>query len=121
MVSWRREEIPTPQLSVVPAGISDQFAHGFSKLPNEDWLDRVAADFDLVIVDLPEVSSASSCAFQWSDLDGVIFVLAAESTSDIAAQKSLRQIREDGVNVLGIAFNKCRTHLPKWLDKRLGD
>jgi Mrp family chromosome partitioning ATPase len=84
-------------------------------------LDRISDHFDLVIVDLPAVESAKGCGFPLTDLGGILLVLKAESTSDIVARKGLQQLARNGGKVLGIVFNQRRTHLPEWIDKRLGD
>lgn len=121
LIARRREQFPAPQLSVMPAGNSSNGVSDFCVFENEGLLEDLGAPFDLVIVDLPESSSPIGCGSSLSNLDGVLFVLEAETTSDIAAQKTLRQIGADGANVLGVVFNKCRTHLPRWIDKKLGD
>lgn len=114
-------ETEAPPLSIIPAGIPLQGPRSCRDFDEATVLDRAGAAFDLVVVDLPAVNSAVSCGFPLSDLDGVIHVLEAERISDIAAQKSIAQIREQGAEMLGIVFNKYRSHLPKWIDSRLGD
>jgi Mrp family chromosome partitioning ATPase len=116
-----REPFSAPHLSVVTAGKGQTAARESFSEDNDGLLDRISVLFDLVIVDLPPVSSATSCGFPLANLDGVVFVLEAETTSDISAQKSLRQLRQQGAEVLGVAFNKCRVHLPGIIDKKLGD
>ena len=85
------------------------------------FLENTRDRFDLVIVDLPSVSELKSCCFSLAQLDGLILVLEAEATSDLAAQKSLQQLKQLGANLLGIAFNKYRSHLPRWIERKLGD
>lgn len=118
-IPWSREDEWAPQLKLLTAGGNDQrpiYGH-----QNNNLFADLAADVDLVIIDLPAVNSAVGPGFPLSNLDGVLFVLEAEATSDIAAQKSLNHIRDAGGNVLGAVFNKYRSHLPKWIDRRLGD
>lgn len=115
------QDAEAPQLSIMSAGTQPRGPRSFHESENGGVLDRASAEFELVVVDLPPVNSAASCGFPLSNLDGVIFVLEAEKISDSAAQKSLLQIRQQGAEVLGVAFNKCRSHLPKWIDNRLGD
>ena len=119
--SRNREELSAPRLSILPSGLSPLPARGRVSLPGDNPLERLGDHFDLVIVDLPAVESPRGCGFSLSDLGAVLFVLKAESTSDVVAQKGLRQLAKNGGNVLGIVFNQRRTHLPKWIDKRLGD
>ncbi len=118
----RNRKIETaPPLSVLPVGNRSLCATDFPGWSDDEFLETVCEDFDMMIVDLPAVSSAASYGFSVSQLDGVLVVLQAEKTSDMAAQKSLRLIKSNGANVLGVVLNKCRIHLPKWIDNKLGD
>ena len=111
---------PAPKISILPAGGGDPVAKCSVNFHRDHSLDRLSDRFDLVIVDLPAVESPTGCGFALSDLGGVLFVLKAESTTDVVAQKGLRQLGKNGGNALGIVFNQRRVHLPKWIDKRLG-
>ncbi len=119
LVSRRRHDDPAPRLSVLPAGLNTPGMGCLYQTKKNEWLDRICAGFDLVFFDLPATSLAN-CRFKVSDLNGILFVLEAEATSDIDARKSLNSIREDGAQLMGVVFNKCRKHLPKWLDRKLG-
>ena len=114
------ESVKTPQLSVIPTGSKNLRPTVFHDRDDGGVLEEFCDQFDLVLVVLPAVSMASDGALSVSSLDGVLFVLEAERTSDLEAQRSLRQIKNDGSNVLGVALNKCRTHLPGWIDEKLG-
>lgn len=120
-VAWRREDLAPPRLSIIPAGSDRRGLRTSYGRENQGRLFNVGADFDLVVIDLPAVNSGVRGGFSLSSLDGVLFVIEAESTSDVAARKCLGQLREHGAPVLGAVFNKTRTHLPKWLNKKLGD
>ncbi len=115
------QETEAPRLSIIPAGTQLPGPRSSRHFDEAGVLDRASAAFDLVVVDLPAVNSTASCGCSLSELDGVIHVLEAERTSDIAVQKSILQIREQRTEILGVVFNKCRSHLPKWIDSRLGD
>jgi Mrp family chromosome partitioning ATPase len=110
----------SPSLSVLPVGSNAMVGRDFSRSGDHGFLEPVCAEFDLVIVDLPAISSATSRWISVASLDGILFVVEAEQTSDIVAQKSLLEIQQQGAHVLGIALNRCRNHLPKWIDKKLG-
>ena len=88
---------------------------------SERFLEKIRHKFDLVIVDLPAVSESKAFRFSLVKLDGVIFVLEAEATSDLTAHAGLQYLKQQNANVLGIAFNKYRRHLPGWIDQRLGN
>lgn len=113
-------DTPAPKLSILPAGSGDPVAKSGVNFHRDHSLDRLGDRFDLVIVDLPAVESPTGCGFALSDLGGVLFVLKAESTTDVVAQKGLRQLGKNGGNVLGVVFNQRRIHLPLWIDKKLG-
>ena len=115
------QETEAPRLSIIPAGTQTHGPRRHRHFVEAGLLDRTSASFDLVVVDLPAMNSASSCGLALSDLDGVIHVLEAERISDTAAQQCISQIREQGAEILGVVFNKCRRHLPKWIDSRIGD
>lgn len=116
-----RDPLSTPQLSILPAGCGELLARVIGRPRDDDPFDRMSAHFDLVIVDLPATESPRGCGFPLTDLDGILLVLKAQSTADVVAQKALRQLSKNDGKVLGIVFNQCRTHLPRWIDKRLGD
>ena len=120
-VAWRRVDLSPPQLSIIFAGSDRRVLRSSHGSENQGRLFNIGADFDLVVIDFPAVNSGSNAGFSLSSLDGLLFVIEAESTSDVAARKCLWQLREEGANVLGAVFNKTRAHLPKWLNKKLGD
>lgn len=116
-----RDDSLAPQLSILPAGSGELAANGFGEAHHNGLLVAVRDHFDLIIVDLPAVETSAGGGFPMSELDGLLYVLKAESTSDAVARKGLRHLRLNDGNVLGIVFNQRRTHLPNWIDKRLGD
>jgi succinoglycan biosynthesis transport protein ExoP len=50
-------------------------------------------------------------------LDGVVLVVEAERTRTYAVQNMASSLRGAGVNLLGVAMNKRREHVPTWLNK----
>lgn len=124
--SRTRENFAAPALKIMTVG-DGKFANGEfrrtaseAQQDSEQLLEKIQDSFDLIIVDLPSVSELNSSRFSLTKLDGLIFVLEAEATSDLAAQKSLQQLQLLDANVLGIAFNKYRDRLPRWMEKKLG-
>jgi len=118
---WSHESNSTPRLSVLPLGNCQIGAADFYDQEDDRFLENVCSEFDLVIVDLPAMRSSVNCGFSLSKLDGVLFVLEAEKTSDMVAKKCLNQIKASKSNLLGVAFNKFRRRLPRWIDNKLGD
>ena len=52
-------------------------------------------------------------------VDGVILVVAAESTRGAIADKARAELVEAGATLLGIVFNKRRRYLPRWVERWL--
>ena len=77
-------------------------------------LDSWRRTFDFVIFDLPNMANHSGTSMLTAALDGILFVLEAERASELEVQKSLAELKKDGANVLGIAFNKHLEQLPSW-------
>ncbi len=110
-----------PQLSLLTAGTARRVSREVCRIPDDEFIYHVASQFDLVVFDLPAINSAASGLLPLDSLDGIVVVLEAEVTSETAARKGLARIREQGASVVGAVLNKSRTHLPKWIDRRLGD
>jgi len=108
-------------LSIVTSGI-DKGPARFNLPP--DGVCRVfesfRTGFDLVIVDLPALDVPTNLSLLTSRLDGVLVVLAAEGISAEVAKRQLRQLTENGTDLLGVVFNKRRRHLPWWIDRIIG-
>lgn len=108
-------------LSIVTSGIDKELARLILPL---DEVCRVfesfRTDFDLVIVDLPALNVPTNLSLLTSKLDGVLVVLAAEGISAEVAERQIRQITENGTELLGVVFNKRRRHLPWWIERIIG-
>jgi Mrp family chromosome partitioning ATPase len=119
-VSSSQEATLRLSLSVLPVGGHDSALQNFSDPENEDFLKNVFSEFDLVVVDLPTVEIALSGGLTPAQLDGVVYVLQAESTLDATAAESVQQLQYGDASVLGVTFNQTKRHLPTWIDRRLG-
>ncbi len=75
--------------------------------------------FDLIIVDSPPATLFPDGPGIVSQVDGVILVVEAEKTRWPVALSVRDKIVKSGGNVIGIAFNKRRLYIPRWLYKRL--
>ena len=90
-------------------------------VPVDQWeglMQYLSPEFDLVVVDVPAITAPTNVTGMLGGLDGVLVVLEAERISDEAAQRELHMLQEAGANLLGIVFNKYRSPLPKWLDRK---
>ncbi len=75
-------------------------------------------DFELIIVDLPPVSS-NLCFVTAGLLGGVLLVMESERTRRNTAVRAKQRLLEAHATVLGIILNKHRQHLPILLNASL--
>lgn len=94
-------------LSILPAGEPNQDAVRILGVEH-DFIETVQSEFDLVIVDLPPILSPEKNNINLSSLDGNLFVIKAEQTTDRTTQKSLRAMQQRGGVLTGVVLNRCR-------------
>lgn len=80
-------------------------------------LDQWKTGFDLVLVDSSPVEAMPDGIPLSRHVDGVILVIEAERTQWRSAELLKDRIQEIGGNILGIAFNKYRSHLPGFMSR----
>jgi len=110
-----------PGLSLVPAGILGDELTYMSESRFYDAVDigsKVDAwkrDYDYTIIDSPYVAPNASSLLLAEVADGVIWVIAAESTRKPVALYTQTLLGRAGAKVLGVVFNKRQFHIPRWL------
>ncbi len=75
--------------------------------------------FDVVVVDSPPAADYQDSAIVAKDMDGVILVLKADSTKWPIALNAKQEIADNGGNILGMALNDRRFHIPEKIYRRL--
>ena len=75
-------------------------------------LSRLRDHFDLILVDLPALSSSPLGLAVCPLADGIILVVEAEKTKATIAEKAKQRIQRAGGNILGVVLNKHRSHIP---------
>jgi protein-tyrosine kinase len=75
--------------------------------------------FDLILIDSAPAAASPDGITLSRFVDGVVLVLEAEKTRTPVAENLKNQIARNGGNLLGIAFNKQRHHIPDFIYKRL--
>jgi succinoglycan biosynthesis transport protein ExoP len=96
-----------PGLFVMPHGrVSPGAAEMLSGLATRDVLLRLRSQYDWVILDAPPVMPIADVAILSPMADGVLFVVAAESTTRPRLQRSLDQLAMSGGRVIGIVLNR---------------
>ncbi len=71
----------------------------------EQLLDRLRAEFDMVLIDTPPMIQISDSRLISRLADGVILVVRSGKTSQGAAQAALQRLIEDGSQVIGTVLN----------------
>ena len=94
-----------------------------AKKTNTDLISAVLAEarrrYQFTALDTPSLAdSAYTLTFSRAS-DGVVLVLAADSTRGERAEVAVETIERSGGKILGLVFNKRRIYMPKWLYNRL--
>lgn len=79
----------------------------------EAWLHELRSTYDYVFIDLPPVSAGLQPMA--AHLDGVLLVVAAESTRPETSRAAAAQLQLSGIPILGTLLNKRRSFIPQWL------
>ena len=110
-----------PGLDMVPAGtVKDELtylseARFYDTVGIEKRLDTWKADYDYTIIDAPFVAPNSSTLLLSDFADGVVWVVAAESTRKPVALYTQNLLNRTKATLLGVVFNKRQFHIPRWL------
>jgi capsular exopolysaccharide synthesis family protein len=95
------------RLAVLPAGPtveSSPLEVDWSRL--KGMVRRAAADYELVVFDLPPTHELSAGLTVAALLDGVVLVLEADRTDSAVALRCKRQLVASGAKLLGVVLNK---------------
>jgi Mrp family chromosome partitioning ATPase len=106
---------PAPNLKLLAAGkpaAGISRAYDAAGLPG--LLKELAADFELVVVDLPPAGQAAALRLARL-LDGVLLVVEAERVHREFAQRVCGLLSRAGAHPVGVALNKWRQRVPDWL------
>ena len=79
----------------------------------------VRAAFDLIIIDSPPISESSAILAASSKVDGIILVMAAETTRWPVTARLKERIEKSGGHILGIVLNKQRHYIPDFIYRHL--
>ena len=72
------------------------------------WLQSFKDQFDVIIIDSPPVLALTDAQVLCSQVDGVVMVVAADSTSKADVQRAQAMLRHAGGRLLGAVFNKVK-------------
>ncbi|MCG0274841.1 MAG: CpsD/CapB family tyrosine-protein kinase [Thermosediminibacteraceae bacterium] len=74
----------------------------------KNFLDQVASEYDMVLIDAPPVNSVADASILSSLVDGVILVVEAGSTEREAAIVAKQQLEKVNARILGVVLNKVK-------------
>jgi len=86
-----------------------------SKTEYVETINRLRGQHSTIVIDLPNADEMSSCAAIGRMLDGVVLVVEAERTKKAMLERTIDQMKQVGVVMLGIVYNKQQEHVPAWL------
>jgi Mrp family chromosome partitioning ATPase len=105
------------RLSVLPAGEEPNPARLARSGVARAVMDQVRKSFDITIVDLPSILTASEASVMSDWADGLVMVVRADSTPAPAVASAIESVPEG--KLLGVVLNQQRSFIPGWLDKLL--
>ena len=91
----------------------------FSGQHYQKYTELVRAAFDLIIIDSPPISESSAILAASSKVDGIILVMAAETTRWPVTARLKERIEKSGGHILGIVLNKQRHYIPDFIYRHL--
>ncbi len=119
----RAVTLPTFQMSdpdnltVVPRGSASKRPAKIARSPRiKQLLSSARHAFDVIIVDLPAVSTENALPLS-KHCDGILLVVQAGSTPRDIVQRAIDVLGKD--NVVGVALNRQKTAIPDWLVRLL--
>jgi Mrp family chromosome partitioning ATPase len=119
----RTATLPTFQLSdpsnltVVPRGTASKRPAKIARSPRiKQLLSSARHAFDVIIVDLPAVSTENALPLA-KHCDGILLVVQSGVTPRDIVQRAIDVIGKD--RVVGVALNRQKTSLPEWLIRLL--
>ena len=115
--------VPTLQLSgidnlvVIPAGRAPANPSKLARSPRvAQLIISVRHSFDVIIVDLPAVSSDNTLPLS-RHLDGVLMVVRAGITPADVITRAVETLHRE--RVVGVILNRSTSSLPAWLEKKM--
>ncbi len=108
-------------LDFVPAGVLGDELTYLSEARFYDAVDIEAkvrtwkATYDYTIIDAPFVTPNASTLLLSEISDGVVWVIAAESTRKPVALYTQTLLSRTKAQMIGVVFNKRQFHIPRWL------
>jgi len=91
----------------------------FNSQSLETFWETLRHRFDITVIDSTPLTKSPDALAIVPRVDGVVLVVEAEKTRWTVVESVKEQIAKMGGNIIGIAFNKRRYHIPQFIYKRL--
>ncbi len=126
-VSAGRKELSDALVTVVQdklelgaVSLNGSFTANIAARPKfSDIFKDIRKEFDLTLIDAPAVSDSPEALAFAKVSDGVVLVVAAESTRWQVAKQAKDSIEKAGGKVIGAILNRKRYHIPGFIYRRL--
>lgn len=107
-------------LHVGQVSVNRYSAAPFFSLPGlESFFAALRQEHDLILIDCPPVSASSDGLALAEKVDGIVLVAEAEKTRREVVEKVSDTIAQHGGKLLGVALNKRRLYIPKFIYDRI--
>lgn len=101
-------------LDILPAGtIPPNPSEILGSKKWQNLIDKLAAEYDYVIIDAPPVLPVADSTIMATKVDGVIMVVASNETSKMQAIETKKRLELVGANILGVVLNKVEHETAK--------
>ena len=105
------------ELTIIPAGKNPSNPARIARSPQmEELLCSIRRRFDLILVDMPAISTHNARPLA-AYMDGIVMIARAGVTPQDVIANAMDHIGRD--KVLGVVLNRVRFAGPRWLQKRL--
>lgn len=108
------------KLELGAISLNGSFTANIAACPRfDDLFKSIREEFDLTLIDTPAVTNSPEALAFAKMSDGVVLVVAAESTRWQVAKQAKDSIEMAGGKVIGAILNKKRYHIPDFIYRRL--
>lgn len=108
-------QVRNTRLYVSKVTSSDNFTGDLALKGIDSYMDQLAQDFDLVIVDTYPATLTTDNFLLFHKIDGVVLVVEAERVRWQVVKQVKDRIQNQGGNILGVILNKKDYHIPDFI------
>lgn len=113
-------QVEESKLFIGPSSNTSTFSPQiFNSQSLETFWDSLRRRFDITVIDSTPLTKSPDALAIVPRVDGVVLVVEAEKTRWTVVESVKEEITKMGANIIGIAFNKRRYHIPHSIYKRL--